>query len=371
MEIYLKNWFSKFFEEISKTKSLRIISPFIKEQVVRRIYNSSSFKNVEIITRFNLCDFASGISSIDALKYAIEKDAVIYGIKDLHSKIYLFDKRSAIVTSANLTMNGLVKNYECGIYLTDAKAIDQLHKYFNELSFIGNYKLSTEQCEQWKLQLSNMEIVNTNIPAYPDFGASPISIDSTKNYYVKFLGNGSDRVPLSFTTKEEINRALCHYACGFSIKKKPRQINNDDIIYLARMTYDPYDYAIFGRAEAIKFVEGRDIASEYEKKERTWKNDYPVYLRLKKSKFINGILGDCILLSDIINKFDYESFDSTSRRYLEGERSINPIKALMQKPYIKLTPKSAGWLESRFSETISLTGKVSSQFIKTLPISKI
>ena len=263
MELYLRNWYDKFLEELTHTTKLKVVSPFVKEQVIRKVQGQFDFDNFELITRFNLRDFASNVSSLEGLKYSVESGASVFGIRELHSKIYLFDNRAAIITSANLTSGGLINNYECGIYLTDTVTIQSLHDYFNELKRIAGEKLSVQQCEDWLQQLTQVEILNTSIPSLPDYGSSAIIVDTERNYYVKFFGTANNRVPLTFTAREEIDRALCHYACGFSKNKKPRQIQDGDIIYMARMTSNPYDYAIFGKAEAIEFVDGRDEATTF------------------------------------------------------------------------------------------------------------
>lgn len=367
MELYLKNWYDKLLEELTRTKRLRIVSPFIKEQVIRKIQGKFDFVNFELITRFNLRDFASNVSSLDGLKFSVDSGAKVYGISGLHSKIYLFDNRCAIITSANLTTGGLVNNYECGIFLTDPMTIQNLHNYFDGLKLIAGQPLCIDLCEQWQQELDTVEIINTKIPSLNDYGASQIQIDQTKNYYIKFFGTANDRVPLTFTTKEEIDRALCHYACGFSRKKKPRQIKDGDVIYLARMTSNPYDYAIFGKAEAIKFVDGRDEATKNEIAQRQWKKDWPIYLRVTNPIFIDGTMGDCVLLYDLIKALDYESFPSTKNRYDIGERNINPYKSLSQQAYVKLTTTAVEWLEPRFQEALNRIGPVEQNFINSLP----
>lgn len=367
MELYLRNWYDKFLDELTRTKKLRVISPFIKEQVIRKMQGQFDFNNFELITRFNLRDFASNVSSLDGLKFSVENGANVFGIRELHSKIYLFDSRAVVITSANLTSGGLVNNYECGIYLTDPATIQNLHNYFNDLKVIAGQKLSVQQCEDWQQQLSDVEIYNTKIPSLPDYGASAIKVDNERNYYVKFFGTGQNRVPLTFTTKEEIDRALCHYACGFSQNKKPRQIQDGDIVYMARMTYNPYDYAIFGKAEAIKFVDGRDEATAAEVVERPWKKDWPIYLRVVNPVFIDGMMNDCVLLYDLIKALDYESFPSTQLHYENGERNINPYKSLSQQAYVKLTTKAVEWLEPKFQEALNRMGKVDDNFIDNLP----
>jgi len=370
MELYLRNWYDKFLDELTRTKKLRVVSPFVKEQVIRKMQGQFDFNNFELITRFNLRDFASNVSSIDGLKFSVESGATVFGIKELHSKIYLFDKRAAIITSANLTSGGLVNNYECGIYITDTPTIQNLHNYFNDLKNLAGQKLSVPQCENWKQQISGVEIINTQIPSLPDYGSSAIKIDSSVNYYIKFFGTAKNRVPLTFTAKEEIDRALCHYACGFSTNKKPRQIQDGDIIYMARMTYEPWDYAIFGKAIATKFVDGRDEATKPEIQERPWKANWPIYLRVTNPVFIDGTMADCVLLYDLIKALDYESFPSTKFRYESGERNINPYKSLSQQAYVKLTPSAVEWLEPKFQEALTRKGEVGDSFIETLPQSQ-
>ncbi len=367
MELYLRNWYDKLLDELTRTKKLRIVSPFIKEQVIRKIQGQFDFENFELITRFNLRDFASNVSSLDGLKFTLENGAKVYGIRELHSKIYLFDKRSAIITSANLTTGGLVNNYECGIFLTDSSTIQNLHAYFNDLKIIAGQPLLIDRCKQWQQELSRVEIINTKIPSLRDYGASQIQIDPTKNYYIKFLGTANNRVPLTFTTKEEIKKALCHYACGFSIKKKPRQIKDGDIIYMARMTHNPYDYAIFGKAKAMKFVEERDTATKNEIAQRPWKKNWPIYLRILNPIFIDGTMGDCVLLYDLIKALDYESFASTKKRYDSGKRNISPSQSLRQQAYVKLTTTAVEWLEPRFQEALNRIGQVDENFIDSLP----
>lgn len=366
MKIHLKNWIDLLSNEISRTKKLRIISPFVKEQVLRNISDKFDMRNLELITKYCLRDFASGVSSLKGLMFAIEKGSSIYGIRDLHSKIYLFDHRTALVTSANLTSGGLKNNYECGIFINEASIIEELHEHFNELVEISKNKLELHICEEWQSIISSANIPISDLPSLPDYGASKTKFNTDKGYYVKFFGTAEYRKPFDYLVRDEIDSSLCHYACGFSVKKKPRRFKEGDIIYLARMTY-PNNYSIFGKAEAIQYNEIRDIASSKEKKERPWKNDWPVYLRLKNTRFIDTQLGNCTMLYDLIEQFQYMSFKSTERRYLNKEKNINPYLSLSQQPYVRLTISSAEWLESRFQENINTYGSVSDKFILSLP----
>lgn len=67
---------------------------------------------IQVITRFNLNDFAEGVSDIAALQRVLGVGGRVRGVKNLHSKLYLSGNTRAIVTSANLTAAALDRNAE-------------------------------------------------------------------------------------------------------------------------------------------------------------------------------------------------------------------------------------------------------------------
>jgi len=369
MKILYRNWYANLEKELEICSSLKIISPFVSEYFFQKIKSEFSLSNIELITRFSLPDFANGVSKLEALKLLIDNNAIIFGIKDLHSKVYIFDDNRAIISSANLTRNGLNNNFECGILLNSRKEIENLLGYFNKLKNIAHNNIfNNQKYELWKEKIKNCEIINTPQISLEDFGSIEVgNIDPNRTYYIKFLGTNNAREPLTSSSKEELNRSLCHYACGFNIKKRPRQINEGDIIYLARMTKEPNDYSIFGKAVAIKYKDNRDFATENEIKQRPWKKDWPVYLRLKNGEYLDGTLGNFTLMGQLIHDLKYFAFESTKQRFLKGERNINPWKSLSQQPYIKLSLEGAKWVDKRFSYDKYDNGLVDETFLNNLP----
>lgn len=367
MQLYLQNWYDKFLRELASTNKLRIVSPFVKEQILRTVGGHFPFVDLELITRFNLADFASGVSSLEGLQFGVNAGASIYGIQNLHSKIYLFDRRAAIISSANLTQGGMVSNFECGIHITDSNIIDQLHRYFDELKSISPNPLTNELCDQWRGQISQYtEVTNSFVHSLPDYGATQVTTAPDRNYYVKFFGKGDNRVSLDFSVKDEVERALCHYACCFS--RTPKQFKTGDIIYFGRMTW-PRDFAIFGKAVAVTHDPERDMASAEELVQRDWKADWPYYLRVTHPEFVDGVMGDCAMLYDLIRYFDFQSFTSTLYRYRQGDRTINPFLSLSQQPSVQLTFEAANWLDHRFAQVLDRKGKIDDAFIALLPAS--
>ena len=92
------------------TSGFRVICPFIKASALDRLLSLKP-ASIQVITRFNLVDFAEGVSDIAALRMLLDAGAQVRGVRKLHSKLYLFASR-AIVTSANLTKAALDSNHE-------------------------------------------------------------------------------------------------------------------------------------------------------------------------------------------------------------------------------------------------------------------
>jgi phosphatidylserine/phosphatidylglycerophosphate/cardiolipin synthase-like enzyme len=93
---------------------LLIACPFIKQSVIARLLNVTRLDEILVVTRFNLSDFARGVSDIAALQTLMEAGAEIRGMRGLHAKVFVFGNRRAAVTSANLTEAGLRGNIEFG-----------------------------------------------------------------------------------------------------------------------------------------------------------------------------------------------------------------------------------------------------------------
>ena len=103
-----------------------------------------------MITRFNLADFADGVSDVAALRMLLDAGASVRGIRDLHAKLYLFGTSQAIITSANLTEAALTRNQEFGVVAMTQPVIAACRHYFDELwSRASSAELSRDQLDSW------------------------------------------------------------------------------------------------------------------------------------------------------------------------------------------------------------------------------
>lgn len=135
LEIINSPWKNRFMQCVSETiESIQICSPFIKYDVIEEIYKYKKDKvDFDLITNFSLSSFYKRASDIEAIDYILNKNGRVKNYQNLHAKIYIFDKRTVIVTSANLTNYGLSYNYEYGILSDDYIFVDKVCKDFNSI----------------------------------------------------------------------------------------------------------------------------------------------------------------------------------------------------------------------------------------------
>lgn len=82
---------------------------------------------------FNLMSIYNGSIDIKALENILNNKGIIRNYPKLQSKIYLFDNKKAVITSGNLTLGGMVSNYEYGIYIDNEKIVKTIYDDFNKI----------------------------------------------------------------------------------------------------------------------------------------------------------------------------------------------------------------------------------------------
>jgi hypothetical protein len=301
---------------LADASELRIICPFIKTGALDSVLTGKP-GNIQVITRFNLAEFAEGVNDIPALRKLLRAGARVRGVKNLHAKLYLFGSSRAIITSANLTDAALSRNHEFGMVSDDAAIIATCRAYFDDLWKRGGPDLTAPQVENWDESVTRFraEGGRPNRPhGLGDFGADagitkaplillPSIIADATQAFVKFLGEGHNRVPLSFSTVEEIDREGCHWAVAYPTSKRPKGVRDDAVIFIARLTRDPHDIRVFGRAIGLSHVPGRDDATPEDIARREWKATWPRYIRVYHAEFVAGSMTNGVSLNELMGAF--------------------------------------------------------------------
>ena len=373
-------WDEEFTEALCDDASeLRIICPFIKVGALQRLLRHSP-KRVQVITRFNLGDFADRVSDVAALQELLEVDAGVRGIRNLHAKLYLFGKKRAIITSCNLTEAALSRNHELGMVTTDGTIIQKCLEYFDNLWRVAGDDLVPHRVAAWDRTVTDYLLKGGRPHAkggLGDFGANtgiletspaqvPIEVSASSQAIVKFLGSAKDRCNLSDLTIEEIKRAGCHWAVGYPTNRRPRSVHDDAIIFMGRLTRDPIDIRIFGRAIGMAYKEGRDDATNAEKEERPRKERWPHYIRVHHAEFVDGSLGNGVSLNELMDTLGADSFASTQKNEARGEGNMNPRVAFRRQPHVRLSAEGLSRLSEWLQEAFEAHGKVSQESLDKL-----
>lgn len=125
-------------------------------------------------------------SDINALKTILQKGGAVYNFQRLHAKIYLFDDKKAIITSANLTYSGLKRNFEYGVLIDELSLVSSICKDFTKLCHNDSSgKLNIEH-------ISEIQNIINSIPRPPEISLPKLQLDdeeSPEDYFDKDISN--------------------------------------------------------------------------------------------------------------------------------------------------------------------------------------
>lgn len=356
---------------------LRVVCPFIKQGTILRLLAKHP-KRIQFITRFNLADFASGVSDLSALRTLLDHGAEIRGVRGLHAKLYLFGSRRAIVTSANLTAAAMERNHELGFVGDEEQIVTRCRAYFDALWSRAGSNLIVDRVDDWEQKLEAVlqngaaptqrtglgdEGVDTEI----EQPTGAIDTDELPSQsFVKFFGRSEERQDRKRSIFEEVQECGSHWAATYPRDRRPRGVEEGAVMFIARLVRDPDDTLIHGRAVAMAYRDGRDDASSADLKKRPWKQDWPHYIRLHHAEFVAGPLANGVPLSELMSALGSQAFARTQEHALLGDGNTNPRKSIRQQPAVELSQEGYAWLQARLSEAFARHGKIPAADMETL-----
>jgi hypothetical protein len=138
-------------------KHLEIVCPFVKAASLRDVLVAGKLppSHKRLITRAEDRAVVEGALDYDGLQEWVRAGARLrVSSRALHAKMYLFDRQSALVTSANLTDPGLTQNIELGILTDDKSVVEELGRLFDGLWEGCKADVHHEQIAGWQAQLA-------------------------------------------------------------------------------------------------------------------------------------------------------------------------------------------------------------------------
>ena len=344
-------------------RNLCLVSPFIKAGPVRRLIGRVDPTKLRVITRYNLNDFDCGVSDIAALADLLDAGAAVRGIQGLHSKGYVFGDRRCVVTSANFTESGLLRNREFGFISTDSAVIAECQDYCERLWLAGRRNLDFDTLQAWRTLLKEARLARlpTKAEGLPDFGEKGVdqverSDGGSNAAFIKFFGSAHTRALRSMTVVDEVIRSGSHWACTYS--KRPRQVDDGDMMFMARMVRSPDDYMIYGEAVGRRHVDDEDTASPADLALRGWKKDWPYYIRVHRPRFMNGTLANGVSMNRLMDELGSDAFFVTQFNAANGSGNTAPRRALMQQPAVKLSSGAAEWVRRELDRAYVVHGHI-------------
>lgn len=358
-----KAWDSEIAAALPWSKGrIRIVCPFIKKKALQRILSHNPH-DLRVITRFDTRDLARHVSDLEALRDLLDIGAGVHGIRNLHAKLYVFGSGRAIVTSANLTEAALTKNVEFGMVTEDADAIGTCHAYFDDLWRRSGPDLSAPQLDAWTSDIDAWRQSGgrlDRLAGLRDFGADlgvpaaqtldPAAVPDTEQAFIKFLGRSSEReLTLDRSIGDVVARSGCHWALGYPSTRRPRQVQNDAVMFIGRHVKGG-DVRIFGRAFGRKHDEETDNATEEEIRRSPTKRHFCRYIRVYDAKFLAGTLANSVPLSELKTVLGTDAFEA----------------GYNQQPHARLSIAGHEWLAQRLQDAFEQHGPMSRADYATL-----
>ena len=374
-----RNWESEFKEALQlDTTELLIVSPFIKARALTKLLMDPP-ASARVITRFNLEDFAQGVSDIRALRLLLDSGAAVRGIRNLHAKLYVFGSARAMITSANLTEAGMVRNHEFGVVTKENSTVAACRDYFEKLWKKADSDLSVQTLAVWETSINRRLACGGRISASDDLADHGVDIglsrmredrdtsvfDDREQAFVKFLGQGNDRAALSRKVLAEVKGSGCHWALAYPANKRPRSVSHGAAMFISRLVEGP-DIRIFGRGIGLAYQQGRDDATPADIERRTWKSIWPRYIRVHDVEFVDGTLANGVSLGELMESLGASCFASTARNAAAGMGNTKPQLAIRRHAAVELSERGAAWVKRRLEAQIDAHGRIPKRTLRRL-----
>ena len=118
----------------SVRRELRVCAPFVKRTATAGLLNALPVGvDVRLVSCFNAAHFHRRYSDTTAFRDVLDRGGRVRNCQRLHAKLYLFDERAVVVTSANLTGAGLLRNWEYGVVLRQPELVSEIAEDFEGL----------------------------------------------------------------------------------------------------------------------------------------------------------------------------------------------------------------------------------------------
>ena len=127
-------------------KGTIIVSPYLTYGAIKKLLSYvSEDARVCVVTRVDRGGFAAGLTDPEAIRCILDECEETWNNPKLHAKVLIIDDRFAIISSLNITDDGLTKNFEAGVLTQNPAVISVLKKLVDRLK---DRRLNVKELEE-------------------------------------------------------------------------------------------------------------------------------------------------------------------------------------------------------------------------------
>ncbi len=126
-------WLDQFLAWVKEARSsVEIAAPMAQLEVSRKVVDALAGRpsppRLRVLARLLGDDFLNGAMQPDVFRFLGPRIRVI---TNLHAKFYLFDRKFAVVTTSNPTLDGMESNIEIGVQVKDPAQVAEIGRTFD------------------------------------------------------------------------------------------------------------------------------------------------------------------------------------------------------------------------------------------------
>lgn len=184
--------------------------------------------------------------------------------------------------------------------------------------------------------------------------------------FVKFFGQGSNRSARDRSVLDAVKTSGSHRICTYPRGRRPRVVRDGDVMFMGHLVSGPNDIKVYGRAVARAYEEGRDDADAEDIARRPWLERWPHFIRVRELEFVDGMLGDCVSLGELMDELGAYAFGPTAENADRGVGNVDPRQSIRQAAAIRLSEAGLSWLEEELESVFTKVGRVRAEELPVL-----
>jgi hypothetical protein len=162
--------------------------------------------------------------------------------------------------------------------------------------------------------------------------------------FVKFFGQAGNRSARERPVRDVVATSGSHRICTYPRNRRPRQVQEGDLMFMGQLVRGPDDIVVYGRAVARAYEEGRDDAGVEDVARRPWLERWPHFIRVREAEFVEGTLADGVSLGELMDELGAYAFGPTAENADRGVGNVDPRQSIRQAAAIRLSEAGASWL---------------------------